>query len=188
VTLAPGAGLYAGKLVNQATEEEYTNTRIESIHRIPGAPAELYDPSLFNSSSNRWSSPLNNAVVALQLVSITPGLRVGNEVGLDLFAHGDTYTLGDGNSLSMLLLFWTEADAPTGPYSAEFRLVDLGSAGLAPSGTFNLDFQVAAQPVPLPAAAWLFAGAVVALGGYARKTGLSKGNVAGPAAASDALR
>ncbi len=193
VTLEPGTGLYEGKLVNRATDEEYTNTRIESVHRIPAAPAGLYDPSLFNSSNNRWSSPLDDTMVSLQLVSVTQGLRIGSDTDFDLFANGDSYVLGDGNSLSMLLIFWTAADAPPGQYSAEFRLTDVGSAGLASSGTFSLDFQVAAQAVPVPAAAWLFASAVVALGGYARKRRLSEGKpseskVASSAAVSDALR
>ncbi|TVR77818.1 MAG: PEP-CTERM sorting domain-containing protein [Rhodospirillales bacterium] len=175
VVLAPGDGLYAGKLVNRATEEEYTNTHIESVHRIPAAPEGLYDPSLFNSSNDRWSAPLDETTVALQLVSITPGLNVGGETSLNLFEDGHNHVLGDGNSLSVPLFFWTEADAPVGAYAAEFRLIDLGLAGLDPSGTFHLDFQV----VPLPAAAWLFASAVLALGGLAGQKRLAERKAAG---------
>ena len=90
-------------------------------------------------------------------------MKIGNAAQLDLFASSNRFLLGDCSSLEFTPVFWVAGGAPGASYSAEFRLLDLGTNGavLSQSGTFNFDF---AAPVPLPPAAWLLASALAAIG------------------------
>jgi hypothetical protein len=153
LTLQLGTGIYADKLVSTSTEEEYSSLTIEAVSSLqtnedPGAQY------LFNSSNGRWSESLANAMPALELVSITDGLNIADEQGLNILTQvGDTYTLGSGDDISFTPTFWTDTSASAGTYSATFRLLDLGNTNdgsFHESGTFNLDFQV--TPVPEPSA------------------------------------
>jgi hypothetical protein len=99
---------------------------------------------LFHSTGDRWSAPLTGAVVALQLVSITPTFHVADAAGNRVFASHAHHQLGEGNSLAFFPTFWTEAGAPAGTYSVTFKLVDVRTDGmpLGESGCFTLDFRV----------------------------------------------
>jgi hypothetical protein len=91
---------------------------------------------------------LGDAEIALQLVSITEGLNVANDDGVNLFDKpGDTYTIGQGDEFAFLPTFWVDQSAPKQKYSATFKLLDVSNGNrFAESGTFNLDF----EPVPEP--------------------------------------
>lgn len=101
--------------------------------------------AIYNSGGGRWSSSLGDAVVGLELVSITPGLSISNLAGERILANvGDVYTLGAGDGLGFEPVFWADAFAAPGTYSAEFRLRDLRPSGaaLGTSGRFSFDFEV----------------------------------------------
>ncbi len=171
ITLQPGTGIYADKFVSTSTGEEYSNLTIEAVSSLQSNedPGAQY---LFNSSDGRWSNSLENAMPALELVSITDGLNIADEQGLNILTEiGDTYSLGSGDDLSFTPTFWTDNSASAGTYSATFRLVDFGNTNdgsFRESGTFNLDF----TPVPEPSA-FLGVGAFALLA-FLRKSKLKK--------------
>jgi Ca2+-binding RTX toxin-like protein len=141
ITLTPRDG----RFVSSLTGEEYANLRTESIQSLSGFPADSFEGFLSNSSQGRWTTPFTGAVVTLELVALTPGLHISNEAGQEILANvGDTYVLGDGNTLRFTPTFWTSATAAPGTYSATFKLKDIsgGSAPFGESGTFHLDFRV----------------------------------------------
>ena len=123
--LLPGTGIYAGKLISQDTGEEYSHLNITSVQALSGFPSDSPEGFLFHSSSDRWSAPLTGAVVALQLVSITPTFHVADDAGNRVFASPAQHQLGEGNSLTFFPTFWTEAGTPDGTYSVTFKLVDV---------------------------------------------------------------
>jgi len=152
ITLQPGTGIYADRLVSMPTAEEYSNLEIKPVASLQNndEPGAQY---LYNSSDGRWQGSLGDAAIALELVSITDGLNIANEQGLNILTQvGDTYTIGSGDDFTFTPTFWTDAAAPTGTYSAAFQLADLGNANngstFEKSGTFNIDFQVASVPEP----------------------------------------
>lgn len=152
-TLQLGTGIYADKFVSTSTGEEYSNLTIKAVSALQNNE-ELGAQYLFNSSGGRWSNSLANAMPSLELVSITDGLNIADEQGLNILTEiGNTYTLGNGDAISFTPTFWTETSAPAGTYSATFRLLDIGNTNngsFRESGTFSLDFQV--TPVPEPPA------------------------------------
>jgi hypothetical protein len=151
IKLLPGTGVFANRLINRRTDEEYTNWTIapvQSLLNYTNDPAAEY---LYNSSEGGWQGSLEDAEIALELVSIAPGLGVADSTGRDLFnSVGDRYVIDRGDDFSFLPTFYTSQSAPAGLYSAEFRLVDVNSANnrtpLAPSGSFAVDFQVESVP------------------------------------------
>ncbi|PSB27381.1 all3515 family Zur-repressed PEP-CTERM protein [Chlorogloea sp. CCALA 695] len=153
ITLQLGTGIYADKLVSTSTEEEYSNLTIEAVSSLQ-SNEDIGAHYLFNSSNGRWSESLANAMPALELVSITDGLNIADEQGLNILTQvGETYTMGSGDDISFTPTFWTDTSASAGTYSASFRLLNLSNANessFRDSGTFNLDFQV--TPVPEPSA------------------------------------
>lgn len=171
ITLQPGTGIYADKLVSTSTGEEYSNLTIKAVSSLKSNedPGAQY---LFNSSDGRWSNSLENAMPALELVSITDGLNIADEQGLNILTQvGATYTLGSGDDISFTPTFWTDSSASAGTYSATFRLLDLGNTkggSFRESGTFNVDF----TPVPEPSA-FLGVGAFALLA-FLRKNRLKK--------------
>jgi hypothetical protein len=142
--LLPGTGAYAGKLISQDTGEEYSHLNMASVQALSSFPSDAPEGFLFHSSSNRWSTPLNGAVVALQLVSITPKLHIADAQGNPVLARQPRHHLGDGNSLAFLPTFWVKEGATVGTYSVTFKLVDVRTEGtpLGDSGRFTLDFRV----------------------------------------------
>ncbi len=151
LTLTAGTGLYAGKLRSSVGASEYSHLGIASIRSLAGhAPASPEDV-LLQSSGNRWSQTLDGVVVGLQMISATPGLKVGTEAVADLFAASDTILLGPGNTFEFQPVYWVAGSAMPGSYSASFRLVNVAAASpIGDSGSFHFDFAVAAAPVPEP--------------------------------------
>ncbi len=151
ITLQPGTGIYTNKLVSTSTGEEYSNLTIKAVSALQ-TNEDIGAQYLFNSSNGRWNNSLANAMPALELVSITDGLNIADEQGLNILTQvGETYTIGSGDDISFTPTFWTETSASAGTYWATFRLLDLGNANggsFRDSGTFSIDF----TPVPEPSA------------------------------------
>ena len=141
--LHPGAGLHRHHLVSLPTESEYSNLRIASIQSLADLPADSPDGILFRSSDGRWASPLDGAQVALQRVSLTPGLHVSDERG-HLILRDACTSSGDGNTLALFPTYFTHRLAPVGTYSATLKLVDLRprEQRFGDSGRFTFDFRV----------------------------------------------
>ena len=173
ITLQPGTGIYADNLVSTSTGEEYSNLTIKAVSALQ-SNEDIGAQYLFNSSNGRWNNSLANAMPALELVSITDGLNIADEQGLNILSEiGETYTIGSGDDISFTPTFWTETSASAGTYSASFRLLNLSNtneSSFRDSGTFNLDFQV--TPVPEPPA-FLGVGAFALLA-FFRKNRLKK--------------
>lgn len=151
-------GLYAGKLTNRKTVENYSDPRIRSVHRILShvtatstnefgyGSAEYV---MFNSGARRWTNSLAGAVVAMELVEKSPGLHLGTADRTDALVNpGDRLTLGEGDSLDFTPVVWTEASADPGTYTLQFKLVDVsGSASpLLESGIVTFLYRVQAEP------------------------------------------
>ncbi len=149
INLVPGTGVFADSLVNEITassEENYNNLKITPIQILEN---NLDDPAVdavYNSSDGAWTSSLEDAEIALELISITDGLNIATQDGTNLFEGvGDTYVIGQGDDFSFTPVFYTDTDTNSGNYSAEFRLVDLQSNPLPESGRFQINFQVPTQ-------------------------------------------
>lgn len=150
LTLLPGTGFYAGRLISTPTDKEYSNLTIEPVAPLKTSK-ELGNQYLFNSSNGRWLSSIEGANIGLQLASISSGLNIGDSTGVDIVKSvGDIYTIGSGDNFSFTPTFWTDAAAPLGTYSASFKLVDLGTGSnripFKESGTFSFDFEVKTVP------------------------------------------
>ncbi|WP_121969939.1 all3515 family Zur-repressed PEP-CTERM protein [Leptolyngbya sp. BC1307] len=147
LTLVPGTGLFDGLLISMATDLPYSDLGIAPVQSI-----QTLDENLFGSSDGRWTGSLADAAIALELVSITPGLHVADQSATNIFANvGDRYVIGEGNDFEEFMpTFWTDAAAPVGNYSATFKLQDISirENRLGESGTFTADFQVASVPEP----------------------------------------
>jgi hypothetical protein len=151
LTLSAGEGLYEGKWASAATDEHYSDLRMLSI-----ADLSTYDPLspegiMYNSSSGRYQGDLDGALVALELVAITDGLHVGDASDLSILdGPSSTVVLGGGETIDFTPVFWADANAAPGVYSATFRLIDVSTADghvrLPDSGTFHVDFAVVPEP------------------------------------------
>jgi hypothetical protein len=141
--LHPGAGLHRRHFVSLPTEAEYSNLRIASIQSLADLPPDSPDGILFRSSGMRWSSRLDGAHVALQRVSLTPGLHASDQRGRPILLER-LLKLGNGNTLALFPTYWTHRLAPVGTYSATLKLVDLRPAEqrFGDSGRFTFDFRV----------------------------------------------
>lgn len=168
--LSPGAGLYTGALANHPGPSEYSDIVFNSFNQLdsfgPGTPETI----LFQSSAGRWNTSLTGSQIALELLSITPGLNVGTLLSTNIFAGpNSTYLLGDGSGFEFTPVFWTNAGVSSGTYSVTMRLVDLQASPSAalPSGEFSFDFAVTS--VPEPGSALLIGVGLTALGIYSRR-------------------
>ena len=168
--LLPGTGRYAGQLVSQHIPGlEYSNQAITSIQALNGFADGSLESFLFNSSGGGYTSTLDQAVIALELVGATPGLSMYGEAGQNIFSNpSQPYILGDGNTFHFTPTFGVDAAAPSTLYSASFRLLDLGSGpGYSPlpaSGTYHIDFR--AEPVPEPSTVLLLGSGLVGLASW----------------------
>lgn len=145
--LSAGTGVYGGKLVNKSGPSEYSDIDFASTNELAGFAPDSPEQTLLNSSGGRWSSSVSGAVIALELLSITPGLNVGTATNMNIFSNGGSYPIGSGNDIDFTPVFWTDATAPLGPYSATMRLVDMRTSGaLLPSGEFTFDFAAVPEP------------------------------------------
>ncbi len=148
IPLLPGTGAWAGTWrTTLDVDTEYKYLGVGSVQSLAGEPLSETDV-LYSSSGNRWSASFNDVIVGLKLLSATPGLKIGIDGDMDIFDTSDTYVLGDSDDLTFLPVFWTMAGAPAGIYSAEFKLVNLGTnANVLESGRFYVDVNA---PVPEP--------------------------------------
>lgn len=169
--LTTGSGpLYTDKLTNHIDSDlEYSTLVIRSVDSLRGFGVADPETVLLNSSNGRYAESLAGSRIALELVSISAGLNVGDADTLNLFESGNRHLLGEGGEIDFTPVFWTLADAAAGTYSVQFRLLDLGvnDAVLSRSGTFNFDF--APTPVPVPAAGWLLMSGLAWIGVVRRR-------------------
>lgn len=151
LTLTPGTDGLAGRLISGSNGEHYSDITLYSIHDMASQPAGSPEAFMYNSSGGGYSSTsMNGMNLAIELVSMTPGLYLGVE---QLSQPGDRLTIGGESNLPFEPIFWTWEDAPVGNYSAEFKLVDL-SGTYAESGTINFDFAVVPEPGSMTLAAF----------------------------------
>lgn len=151
-------GLYDGKFVSAPESgNPFSFHTIQDTGKLSGFTSGSGEDILFNSSSNRWNGSLAGADVHLELVSLSDGLNVGSSSILNLFANpGDSYHLDD--SFSFNPVFWSDANAALGTYTAQFKLTD-ESGIFGDSGTFEYRFGV----IPEPSSALLGALGAIAL-------------------------
>lgn len=159
LTLVPGDGLYAGKLVSAKTEEHYSDLTIQSVHNLlkhqAGDQVHEFgwgsgEYTMFHSSGGSRTASLEGTIVAMELVEISDGLHIGSSTELDVLnAPGDRVILGDGQTFSWTPVVWAEADTAPGTLSFSFKLVDVGNSDghtpLLESGTAHMDFRVPSE-------------------------------------------
>lgn len=123
-----------------------------------------------NAASGSWiqNGGSNGDAVALSFGGILIDSVVYESIGdfLDSFAEGNSFTAADSNSLTMSI-----ARLPNG-LDSNFNAGDFGSACITPgsanvSGTGNCSISV--NPVPVPAAVWLFGSGLAGLIGVSRR-------------------
>lgn len=139
------AGLYAGMWVSAPLPgNSFSSLTLEDTGRIASFAPGTGEEILFNSGSQRWTGSLAGADVHLQLVGLSDGLHVGDAASMNLFVNpGDEHHLDD--SFSFTPVFWTDANALPGTYTAQFRLTD-ETATFGDSGVFEYRFQVVPEP------------------------------------------
>lgn len=159
LTLAEATnGLFAGKLVNKITNEDYSDPRIRSVHKIlPYVTATATNQfgfgsaeyTMFHSKSDGWTNSLEGAVIAMELVEKTDGLHVGTTNQLDALVNvGDRVTMGDGNTFEFTPVVWTETNATPGTYTMKFKLVDVSGStnAMLDSGIVTFLYRVQGAP------------------------------------------
>lgn len=147
--LEMGSGLYDGTLRSAVGSSEYSHLGIASIQSLASHVSGSTESILFQSSSNRWSGPLNDVELGLRFIESTEGLHVGTETTKDIYGTGDVFNLGRGNNFEFKPIYWVDASAPGGIYSATFELLNMETgSSIKDSGTFRLDFAV--SPIPEP--------------------------------------
>jgi hypothetical protein len=150
VTLVPDTNaIWAGKLISKKHEEHYSDMRFRSVHHLATFGQGSSERFMYLSSGGTRTNLMTDAQLALELVSKSEGLNIAAADGTPILQEvGSTQVIGDGNDANFeyLPVFWVDAAAAPGAYHAEFRLVDLNTAGgrtpFASSGRFFLDFSV----------------------------------------------
>jgi hypothetical protein len=170
LTLTEGTGVYADKLVSASGSEHYSDLSVQSILALSGFDPTSPESIMYNSSGGRYQGVLDGALIAWELVDISPGLHVGSASDLSILdGPNATFTLGVGDALDFTPVFWTDANAAPGKYSATLRLVDVGAdpthVRVADSGTLHFDFAV----VPEPGAFALLAGSALLVYPWVRR-------------------
>jgi len=163
LALTPGSGLYAGKLVSTGNEAvEYGDLRMVAFDVLLDGGPGSEESILASSSRGRWLGSLAGVRVGIEVMSLTPGLNFGDLDTLNLASTGGSIEIGSGAGLEFSPVFWVDAGAAPGTYSAALRFLDLGISGapLSLGGVFNVDFSV---PVPVPAAVWMMLSALAPL-------------------------
>lgn len=145
--------VWAGKLISRRHVEHYSDFRLRSVHSLARFGDGSSELAMFRSSAGTRTNLMTGAILALELVSKSAGLGIANAQGTAILAHpGDRQVLGNGDdvNLEFLPVFWVEASAAPGTYSAEFRLVDVNTEGgrtpIPASGRFSFDFRVQGTP------------------------------------------
>jgi hypothetical protein len=166
INLSAGSGLYAGKLVSNPYTDpmdpvyhfsHLTHGDTQSLNGFAAGSGEFV---MFNSSGGRWTPNPRPAHLHVEIVSLTPGLNIGDALTMNLGGAGTELHLTDpGEPLDFTPVLWTEANAVPGTYEAVFRFFDedgmFGESG-------NVRFLVAV-PVPEPATAMLLSLAATGL-------------------------
>jgi hypothetical protein len=161
LTLKAGSGAFAGKLVSGENGEHYSDLSLYSIHDL--AAAATLNPTspegyMYNSNAGYKNTPMTGLDLALEIVSISPGLNLG-QAGLN--QPGDRLAIGGEASWPFEPVFWTADNAAPGNYSAALRLVDQANV-FGSSGTFHVDFAVVPEPASVGMALIAGLGFVVA--------------------------
>lgn len=154
IQLSIGTGTYANKLLTNP----YTNPldpvyhfsflEIGATNALDGFAPSTVENFLFNSSAGRWNTLLDGgADIHIALISLTPGLNIGDEDNLDIGMNspGDDHHLGGGNFTPFNPVLWTNDDAAPGIYEAKFKLTD-ESATYGDSGEFRVRVEVVPEP------------------------------------------
>lgn len=146
--------LYAGKLIHSRSGEHYSDMRWRATHDLnqptiygPGSPEWV----LFYSSAGTRTNSLAGGLISLELIQKSAGLHIGTAAALDILNNpGDRFSLGEGPAIRFDPIFWVDASAAVGTYSATFKLVDSNTTGgrtpFLDSGEFSFDFKVAPPP------------------------------------------
>jgi hypothetical protein len=167
--LTAGLGMYAGTFVSNPLpdahpEYDYSLMEIRSVDELSAFPAGDPRNIMFLSSgvlaSNaisglatrpdgnlaRYSRSLAGANIAMELVSLSPGLNVGSASAMTIAtAPGDRIPLGGGSFAPMTPVFWTSLTSAPATFNATFKLVDL-SGTFGESGQWTYSFQVIPEP------------------------------------------
>lgn len=108
--LQTGTGVFAGKMVSLPIDSpgygELSKLTIAPVgdlatYNANGIANEPED-YLFKSSGGRYASSIAGSDPHFQLVSLTPGLNVGDSMGNPLFVNpGDEHHLGDGDTFRL---------------------------------------------------------------------------------------
>lgn len=152
INLSAGAGIYAGKLVSNPYTDpldpvfHFSQLAHGSTDSLAGFASGSGEQILFDSSNGRWNSPAAAAHLHAEIVSLTPGLNVGDATTLNVGGVGTELHLTDpGELLDFTPVLWTDASATPGTYEAVFRFFD-------EDGTFgdsgDVRFRVAVVPEP----------------------------------------
>ncbi|MBX3422971.1 MAG: PEP-CTERM sorting domain-containing protein [Pirellulaceae bacterium] len=167
--LVAGTGAFAGKNRSGfgAPGEEQWDFRIRAVDHLssfnPGDP-ELV---LFNSSSGRWNTPISGNNIWLHLHSISPELKVADQLGNILLQNaGDSVALGSASLMDFTPVMFVDQAAPMGTYFARFILSEFETLGGATdSGQFEFRF----NQVPEPASSGLVLIGMLAASGLRRR-------------------
>lgn len=154
ITLVPGTnGVWLGRLQSRKTAELYSDLRIRSVHSLSRFGEGSAERFMYLSSGGTRTNLMSGALLALELVSKTPGLNIADPQGTAILEHpGDQYVIGSGDDFDweFLPVFWVPESAGPGDYQAEFRLVDVNREGgrtpFLPSGRFFFKFRVPPAP------------------------------------------
>ncbi len=145
--------VWAGKLISRRHVEHYSDFRLRSVHSLSQFGEGSSELAMFRSSAGTRTNLMPGAVIALELVSKSAGLGIASAQGAAILANpGDRQVIGEGDDFNFefLPVFWVEAAAAPGTYSAEFRLVDVNTEGgrtpMPASGRFSFDFRVPGTP------------------------------------------
>ncbi|WP_041238215.1 all3515 family Zur-repressed PEP-CTERM protein [Gloeothece citriformis] len=148
-----GTGVFAHKMISQKTEDHmYSDLKTKPVAHLLDDISDPYVKAIYNTGGGRWTRLLGeNTTIALELISMTPGLGVANSSGEDLFdGVGDTYVMGTGDHFTFTPIFYVSKSAPRQTYSGTFKLVDVSDNPLfGESGEFTLNFEPVPEPITI---------------------------------------